>query len=131
MRPPGGQHGPQERPGRPQERPKSAQDDPRSRQERPKSAPRAARSAPGRLQEGPGADPRPQEDPGVSQGASGRPPEAQIRGPPRPKITRKCCSKSLSKTSFETAAGQTHETSLGSVAGCGGAAPLEIRPLSP
>ena len=60
-----------------------------------------------------------QEPPGGPK----RPPrEARIRGPPRPTSTRKSYTKILVK--------QDPPTILGSVAGIGGAAPLEIRPLS-
>ena len=48
-----------------------------------------------------------QEPPG---GPKRPPPEARIRGPPRPTSTRKSCSKILVKRSFETALGKIHET---------------------
>ena len=52
------------------------------------------------------------------------------RGSPRPEITRKRCSKSLGKRSFKTAAGQKRTRTMARWPGFGGAAPLEIRPLS-
>ena len=45
------------------------------------------------------------------------------RGSPRPEITRKCCSKSLVKRSFKTAAGQKRTRAMARWPGFGGACP--------
>ena len=55
--------------------------------------------------------PRPaQERPRAAGRPKKTPPEARIRGPPRPTSTRKSCSKILVKRSFETALRKIHET---------------------
>ena len=68
-----------------------------------------------------------QEPPG---GPKRPPPEARIRGPPRPTSTRKKLFENTGRKVFRNRFTQEQQTILGSVAGIGGAAPLEIRPLS-
>ena len=68
-----------------------------------------------------------QEPPG---GPKRPPPEARIRGPPRPTNTRKSYTKILVKRSFQTALRKIHQRSLAQWPVLGALAPLEIRPLS-
>ena len=71
------------------------------------SAPKARPRAPKSRRE---AQKDPQEAAGRPKMTPKRPPEARIRGPPRPTSTRKSYSKILVKRSFETALRKIHES---------------------
>ena len=132
----------------PKSGPRRAKMVPGASQEPLKSAPRAARSAPGRPQEGRGATRTPQEDPEPSPGPSRRPPGGhfdvnsdppELSAEPFWRLLRslraprnaieRADRNHLSEGLFETAKAMPTAL-LGSMAGLGAPAPLEIRPSS-
>ena len=136
--PKSGPRGPKTAPSRPQEPPGAPQEAPKSSQERTKRAPReplVSQGPPRSLQGssrgqfwphfwGPGLHLKQFILPDVlfirrnsrSIGFYAVPRFPSLCGTtwtsPRPEITRKCCSKSLVKRSFETAAGQKHTRTM-------------------